>query len=371
MSVKKYTAVSTSTQGKSQHVYIYDKSKDSLQLLESIPVITEVKPIFLETTTTIEGEEVTISSSVEQISTKVPELQALIEEIRNLYSVDVTTGLKVIEAKGTTVKEVKIVVETKEKIQTIFTGIANGTIVKVVDVQEVPEVPQPIKPAPPALPTVDTTPEVTQPIKEVIFANQIIKEHYAESQITTIKSDKTAFVTRYEVTVVNKQGETAVVELVQEAEQPLEIVHIGGKPIVSVPRGEEPIKKEILVVPETGNKIVVTTDRKVIKTDTTIRHITQNIIGKLPTLIGYVPVKAETTTYGVTKESTVTFATEGKSSVQVTVIFNEKTNSVEIINTQVITATTEEKPLVQTIPGTIIKIAERRFTEIKTIISQI
>lgn len=70
---------------------------------------------------------------------------------------------------------------------------------------------------------------------------------------------------------------------------------------MSVPKVEEPTRTEVLVVPKTGNKVVVTTDREVIRTDSTIRVITQNIIAKLPNLFGYIPVKAETITYGVSK----------------------------------------------------------------------
>lgn len=91
---------------------------------------------------------------------------------------------------------------------------------------------------------------------------------------------------------------------------------------------EEPISTEVIVAPKTGNKIITTTDRQVIKTETTIRHVTQNIYAKLPTLYGYVPIKADSITYGVSKETTIVFATEGKTSVQVTVIYDSNTNKV-------------------------------------------
>lgn len=101
----------------------------------------------------------TTSTSIEQISDKVPELQALIDEISKKYNVEVTKELSFIETKGRTVKEVKIVVQKEETMQTVFTCIANGTITKIVDVQSVPRVPfAPIKPALPVKPTVEVAP---------------------------------------------------------------------------------------------------------------------------------------------------------------------------------------------------------------------
>lgn len=105
----------------------------------------------------------------------------------------------------------------------------------------------------------------------------------------------------YEVTVVNKKGEKAVVQLIQEPGQPIEIVHIDGKPTEVVKVSDEPVTTDIIVAPTTGNKIITTTDRQVIKTETSITHATQNIYAQLPNLIGYTAVKADSVTYGLSK----------------------------------------------------------------------
>lgn len=52
-----------------------------------------------------------------------------------------------------------------------------------------------------------------------------------------------------------------------------------------------------------------------------------------------------------------------------TVIHDTTTNKVEIVNTQPIQP--EEKPKIQTIPGSVVTIASKKFVEIKTIISSI
>jgi hypothetical protein len=53
----------------------------------------------------------------------------------------------------------------------------------------------------------------------------------------------------------------------------------------------------------------------------------------------------------------------------VTTIVNTKTNKVDVINSQVIKPNT--KPRVQVISGSIVHIAEKKFTEIKEIVSNI
>ena len=138
----------------------------------------------------------------------------------------------------------------------------------------------------------------------------------------------------YEATIVNKKGETVVVELVQQTGKPIEIVNIKGKPIVQVPETTKVATTEVTVTQKTGNKVVVTTDQQFIKTDSTIRVVNQNIIAKLPELVSYVPVKSDSTTYGNTKETTIVYAVEGKKSIEVTTIVDTATNKVQIINSQ-------------------------------------
>lgn len=118
-----------------------------------------------------------------------------------------------------------------------------------------------------------------------------------------------------------------------------------------------------------GNQVKTTNDQQVIKSDSSIRYVTQNVIAKQPELIGYVAVKAETVTYGHTQETSVVFASEKKESVEVTTILDTETNKVEIVNTQVIKPT--YKPYVQTIPSSMIRIVAKKFKEIKTMITDV
>ena len=57
--------------------------------------------------------------------------------------------------------------------------------------------------------------EIVKEVKEVVFTNHVVKKEFKESQVTEVKSSSTEIVNNYEVTIVNEQGETAVVELVQ------------------------------------------------------------------------------------------------------------------------------------------------------------
>ena len=79
--------------------------------------------------------------------------------------------------------------------------------------------------------------------------------------------------------------------------------------------------------------------------------------------MGCVPIDVQTTTYGTTKETTIVFVSEEKVRTQVTTIVDTKTNKVEVVNTQVVKPGT--KPHIQVIPAPIIKVAEKKFKEIK------
>ena len=92
-----------------------------------------------------------------------------------------------------------------------------------------------------------------------------------------------------------------MVELVQKPGEPIEIVNIKGKPVVVVAvEPQEKVTTEVTVDKKTGNKVMITTDQKVIKTDSTIRIVNQNVVVKLPELVKYAPVKSETKNYGKT-----------------------------------------------------------------------
>lgn len=250
---------------------------------------------------------------------------------------DVSTTTKVIEIKGTTIKEVKIVTQTEKNTEVVFTGIANGTTIQIINVQETtPVKAEPIVPKPvvSGKPSVDIKPEIAKPVEDVVFANPTIKRDFAEGLIKSFKYEETSFVSNYKVIIVNKKGETAVIELIQEPGQPISVVNIQGNPEVTAPKSDEPVKTEVTVAPKTGNKIVTTTDLQVIKSDITLKYLTQNIVAKLPDLVQYVPIKADTITYGTSKEASIIFAVEGKRLVQVTVIFDTNTNKVDVVNTQ-------------------------------------
>jgi hypothetical protein len=372
-SVKKYITVTETEKGKSQLVYVFDKGTNEIKLIQTVPILTVIKPVFVETKTNAQGEQVTTSTSVDQVVVKVPEVQTMVEEIKKKYNIDVTTAVKVIEIKGTTAKEIKIVFETEKKTSIVFTGLTNGTKVQVIDVQDIPEIAlKPVisvKPVLPGGPQVDATPEIKKSVEEVVFSHPIIKEQYPEATVKYFKYQETSYVSNYQVTVINKKGETSVIDLIQEPGQPIEIIRIEGKPVEVLKTGGEIASTEVMIVPKTGNKVVITTDRQVIKTDTTIRHITQNIYAQLPDLVGSIPIKADSITYGTSKETSIVFSTEGKAQVQVTVIFDISTNKVEIVNTQPIQP--DEKPKVQTIPGSIVTIASKKFAELKTMITSI
>lgn len=110
--MKKYTAVTETAKGTNQMVYVYDKDTKEVKLIQTVPIPREITPVFIETKTNEKGEEVTTSTSVEQVVVRVPEVQTMVEELKKKYNIDVTTATKVVEVKGTTVKEIKIVVET-------------------------------------------------------------------------------------------------------------------------------------------------------------------------------------------------------------------------------------------------------------------
>lgn len=112
----------------------------------------------------------------------------------------------------------------------MFTSIIDGTDVQIVDVQVKPAVlirPMPIvKPVFVSQVTQEVTVEVEKEVEKVIKTNHIIKTEFKESDIKEIKTSSTELVTSYQVTVVNENQETAVVELIQQIGQPLTIVNV-------------------------------------------------------------------------------------------------------------------------------------------------
>ena len=214
---------------------------------------------------------------------------------------------------------------------------------------------------------------VEKEVKKLVFTNNIIRTHFKSSQITNLQCSSTELVNSYTVTVVNDKDETTIVELVQEIGSQITIVNVDYQITKSeiFEIEQEEVKTEVVVESQTGHKIYTTNDQTIIKKDVSIKHVTQNIVAQIPELVTCLPVNVQTTTYGDTQQTTVEFISEEKKTTQVTTIVNIKTNKVDVISTQVVTGT---KPLVQhvqVIPKAIIKIASKRFTEIKEVMSTI
>ena len=65
----------------------------------------------------------------------VPQYPQIVTQIGTNYNVDVTPIIKVVETTGKTIKEVKIVtVDKTTKAETVYTGIVNGSNIKIIDV---------------------------------------------------------------------------------------------------------------------------------------------------------------------------------------------------------------------------------------------
>lgn len=216
----------------------------------------------------------------------------------------------------------------------------------------------------------EVTTEVQQAVETTVFTSAIIKKEFKSSKIVEIKTSTTELVTSYQVTVVNADNQTAVVDLVEEVGQPISIINVRTD-IVSavVVAKEETVKTEVVVQAITGNKIVVTNDQLVIKTDTSVTHVTQNIFSQVPALIGWAPVSVSTTTYDTIKETTIVMQSSDSTLTQVTTIVNTLTNTVQVVNTQVVQPA--QKPMVLVIPSTFIKTAVKKFTELQSIITTI
>ena len=266
----------------------------------------------------------------------------------------------------------------EKKKETTFTSIVDGSDIKIVNVQTKPAVL--IRPRP--LPLVRPVQQgcagsisvnVEKEVKKLVFTNNIIRTHFKSSQITNLQCSSTELVNSYQVTVVNDKDETTIVDLVQEIGSQITIVNVDYQ----IPESEifeieqEDVKTEVVVESQTGHKVYTTNDQTIIKKDVSIKHVTQNIVAQVPDLVSWVPVNVQTTTYGDTQQTTVEFVSEEKKTTQVTTIVNKKTNKVDVVSTQVVSGT---KPLVQhvqVIPKPIIKIASKRFTEIKDVMSTI
>lgn len=137
---KKYTTVSKTSKGQFQNVYFFNRDSRKSVLIQSVPLVVKGKPHFSQTATNAVGEHVTTTTSVDQIMESVPQVKTILSQIKTKYNVDASTTTTLVQVKGTTVKEVRIVTTTDNITQTVFTGRINGTDVTIVDVQVVPSV---------------------------------------------------------------------------------------------------------------------------------------------------------------------------------------------------------------------------------------
>lgn len=60
------------------------------------------------------------------------------------------------------------------------------------------------------------TPEVESEIEKQIFTYPTIKKEWKDSEIREVKTTTSELVTKYQVEIVNPNGETADIELVQQ-----------------------------------------------------------------------------------------------------------------------------------------------------------
>ena len=77
-------------------------------------------------------------------------------------------------------------------------------------------------------------------------------------------------------------------------------------------KNHETVKTEVIIESKTGNKVFITNDQNIIRSDVSVKYVTQNILAQLPELIGTTPIDVQTTTYGTTKETVVVFMSEEK-----------------------------------------------------------
>ena len=80
-----------------------------------------------------------------------------------------------------------------------------------------------------------------------MFSNIEIKKEFKRTEIKEIKSTTTGLVTNYQVEVVNDQGETGVIELVQEGSNPMTIVNVKTTVKKEETRVEKVVKTETKV----------------------------------------------------------------------------------------------------------------------------
>lgn len=102
--VKKYTAIVPKDAGKQEFVYYFDKATSVVTNVQTRYIESIQQAVTYSEYNNQFGETVISSTSVQQISGKVPEVTKAFNVLTELYTSTVTSTIKSIETKGTTTK---------------------------------------------------------------------------------------------------------------------------------------------------------------------------------------------------------------------------------------------------------------------------
>jgi hypothetical protein len=195
---KKYTVVVQVPSGKEQNVFVFDKSTNKVEKVTTTQVVE--KKVFSQTVVNKYGETVNTSNQPEQIAVLLPQYPQVVTQIGEQFKVDISPVIKVVETKGNVVKEVKIVTEEKTtKVETVYTGIVNGSSIKIVNVQVTPAVQ--VRPLPNVRPisggeVVKITPEETKQVEQIVFTTPVLKD-FKGGYVQEIRSTSTQLITKF------------------------------------------------------------------------------------------------------------------------------------------------------------------------------
>jgi hypothetical protein len=199
------------------------------------------------------------------------------------------------------------------------------------------------------------------------------KTTFEKFTVTSVTAEQSAFVTTYTANIEDaKSGVSGNVTLVQRAGEQVQVVSVHSNISEVVAQQKETVTQTITST-VTGEVRVVTNDRKLIEKDHTIAPITKHIIKTHPELAVYHPVAIQTITYKGLQETTVVLQSEGEVSVQATVIYDSTATTVQVVKVQKLQQESVQVTAypIQTIPGSAIKIAARKNTEITKIITAV
>ena len=144
---------------------------------------------------------------------------------------------------------------------------------------------------------------------------------------------ETELVEVYELKVKTKEKKTTTVKVIKD-KKTQKVIVTDVTPEIRYP----PVRPPTVVTQEDnfGNFEVITTNKKVIKESKEIQTVVKNVYKEKPQLIDMPAVSVKTVTYGDMEESTVVFAKERKSTIQVTTTKDIKTEKVKVISSKVL-----------------------------------